>query len=68
MLENKSVAVVIPAHDEEKLIGATISGVPVSRTLLTNIGPACVPCPTRLMQPGNPSDQTSCLPMIRQNT
>jgi len=28
MLENKSVAVVIPAHDEEKLIGATISGVP----------------------------------------
>jgi glycosyltransferase involved in cell wall biosynthesis len=28
MLESKSVAVVIPAHDEEKLIGATISGVP----------------------------------------
>jgi glycosyltransferase involved in cell wall biosynthesis len=28
MLENKSVGVVIPAHDEEKLIGATISGVP----------------------------------------
>ena len=28
MLEDKSVAVVIPAHDEEKLIGATISGVP----------------------------------------
>ncbi len=28
MLENKTVAVVIPAHDEEKLIGATISGVP----------------------------------------
>jgi glycosyltransferase involved in cell wall biosynthesis len=28
MLGNKSVAVVIPAHDEEKLIGATISGVP----------------------------------------
>ncbi|MBA3383402.1 MAG: glycosyltransferase family 2 protein [Actinobacteria bacterium] len=28
MLENKSIAVVIPAHDEEKLIGATISGVP----------------------------------------
>src|SRR5688572_7828184 len=28
MLENKSVAVVIPAYDEEKLIGATISGVP----------------------------------------
>ena len=28
MLEQKSIAVVIPAHDEEKLIGATISGVP----------------------------------------
>ncbi len=28
MLENKSVGVVIPAYDEEKLIGATISGVP----------------------------------------
>ena len=28
MLEDKSIAVVIPAHDEEKLIGATISGVP----------------------------------------
>jgi glycosyltransferase involved in cell wall biosynthesis len=28
MLEDKSVAVVIPAHDEEKLIGATIAGVP----------------------------------------
>ncbi len=28
MLEDKSVAVVIPAHDEEKLIAATISGVP----------------------------------------
>ena len=28
MLEDRSVAVVIPAHDEEKLIGATISGVP----------------------------------------
>ena len=28
MLENKTVAVVIPAHDEEKLIGATVSGVP----------------------------------------
>jgi len=28
MLDDKSVAVVIPAHDEEKLIGATISGVP----------------------------------------
>jgi glycosyltransferase involved in cell wall biosynthesis len=28
MLEGKSVAVVIPAHDEEKLIAATIAGVP----------------------------------------
>ncbi len=28
MLEQKSIAVVIPAHDEEKLIGETISGVP----------------------------------------
>jgi glycosyltransferase involved in cell wall biosynthesis len=38
MLENKSVAVVIPAHDEEKLIGATISGVPgfVDRILVVD--------------------------------
>ena len=28
MLEQKSIAVVIPAHDEEKLIGETISGIP----------------------------------------
>ena len=28
MLEEKSIAVVIPAHDEEKLIGETISGIP----------------------------------------
>ncbi len=28
MLEQKTIAVVIPAHDEEKLIGETIAGVP----------------------------------------
>ena len=28
MLEQKSIAVVIPAHDEEMLIGETISGIP----------------------------------------
>jgi glycosyltransferase involved in cell wall biosynthesis len=28
MLEQKSIAVVVPAHDEEKLIGETISGIP----------------------------------------
>ena len=38
MLEDKTVAVVIPAHDEEKLIGATISGVPafVDRILVVD--------------------------------
>jgi len=29
MLEGKTVAVVIPAYDEEKLVGATVSGVPL---------------------------------------
>jgi len=28
MLEGKSVAVVVPAHDEEQLIGATVAGIP----------------------------------------
>jgi glycosyltransferase involved in cell wall biosynthesis len=28
MLEGKSVAVVVPAHDEETLVGATIEGIP----------------------------------------
>ncbi len=28
MLEGKTVAVVVPAHDEEQLIGATITGIP----------------------------------------
>ena len=28
MLEGKTVAVVVPAHDEEQLVGATISGIP----------------------------------------
>src|ERR671926_559473 len=28
MLEGKSVAVVVPAHDEEGLIGATLQGIP----------------------------------------
>ena len=28
MLEGKSVAVVVPAYDEEKLIGTTLSGIP----------------------------------------
>jgi glycosyltransferase involved in cell wall biosynthesis len=28
MLEGKSVAVVVPAHDEEALVGATIQGIP----------------------------------------
>jgi glycosyltransferase involved in cell wall biosynthesis len=28
MLEGKSVAVVVPAHDEEALVGATIEGIP----------------------------------------
>ena len=38
MLEDKTVAVVIPAHDEEKLIGATISGIPafVDRILVVD--------------------------------
>ena len=30
MLEGKSVAVVVPAYDEEKLIGTTLSGSPTS--------------------------------------
>src|SRR3989442_8449098 len=28
MLEGKTVAVVVPAHDEEQLVGARISGIP----------------------------------------
>ena len=28
MLEDKQVAVVVPAHDEEDLIGPTIAGIP----------------------------------------
>jgi glycosyltransferase involved in cell wall biosynthesis len=28
MLEGKRVAVVVPAHDEEKLIGQTVRGIP----------------------------------------
>lgn len=28
MLEGKTVAVVVPAHDEEQLIGATVAGIP----------------------------------------
>src|SRR5215218_582779 len=28
MLEGKSVAVVVPAHDEEELVGVTIRGIP----------------------------------------
>src|SRR3954452_15938596 len=28
MLEGKRVAVVVPAHDEEQLIGATLAGIP----------------------------------------
>src|SRR5919109_136020 len=28
MLEGKRVAVVVPAHDEEELIGATLGGIP----------------------------------------
>ena len=40
MLEQKSIAVVIPAHDEEKLIGETISGVPafVDRIIVVDDG------------------------------
>ena len=28
MLEDRRVAVVVPAHDEEKLIGQTVRGIP----------------------------------------
>src|SRR5437667_11428294 len=40
MLEGKRVAVVVPAHDEEKLIGATLGGIPgfVDRVLVVDDG------------------------------
>jgi len=40
MLEGKSVAVVVPAHDEETLVGATLGGIPpfVDRVIVVDDG------------------------------